>query len=48
MSKAYRAGKNRDSESKVFCFFSSEKKAFFPFPSLLSEIEISKLSRMAG
>jgi hypothetical protein len=26
---AYAAGKNRDSETKVFCFFSSEKKIPF-------------------
>jgi len=25
---AYAAGENRDSDVKVFCFFSSEKKAF--------------------
>jgi hypothetical protein len=24
---AYAAGENRDSDTKVFCFFSSEKKA---------------------
>jgi hypothetical protein len=28
ISLAYVAGENRDSESKVFCFFSSEKKFF--------------------
>jgi len=27
-SLAHAAGENRDSETKVFCFFSSEKKAF--------------------
>jgi len=30
MSLAYAAGENRDSHLKVFCFFSSEKKTFFP------------------
>jgi hypothetical protein len=28
VSLAYAAGENRDSDVKVFCFFSSEKKAF--------------------
>jgi len=28
MLSAYVAGENRDSEIKVFCFFSSEKKVF--------------------
>jgi hypothetical protein len=28
MILAYAAGENRDSDIKVFCFFSSEKKAF--------------------
>jgi len=27
---AYAAGENRDSDAKVFCFFSSEKKCFLP------------------
>jgi len=28
VSWAYAAGENRDSDRKVFCFFSSEKKSF--------------------
>jgi hypothetical protein len=35
VSQGCAAGENRDSEIKVFCFFSSEKKAFLPY--LVSE-----------
>jgi hypothetical protein len=28
------AGGARDSDSKVFCFFSSEKKCFLPYPTI--------------
>jgi hypothetical protein len=36
MNMVHVAGKNRDSDIKVFCFFSSEKKAFFSLTGSLS------------
>jgi hypothetical protein len=39
------SGEARDSDAKVFCFFSSEKKASLPFSLMLADREQTLLKK---